>query len=142
MSAESSNVVDLFAAFATDRAAEKDGVYTQLPKCGNLEFKIAREGNPEYQKLLQVAVKRNKSTLQSGGEAAKNKSDEIMIDVVAKSILVGWKDMVPFKGEKLPYSVDNAKKLLAMPDFMEAVMDFAKSMDNFLVEKEAAEAKN
>ena len=136
------SAIDLFSVFAVDATAEKDGVLTQIPNAGDTRWLIARTTSVKYQTALQKAVKRNKPVLDSGGEAAKAKSNEILADVMAKTILLGWEGEVKYKGKSLTYSVKNARLLLSHPDFLQAVTAVADSMEAFKAEKDEEDEKN
>lgn len=134
--------IDLFAAFATDTPKEQEGVETQLPGCGDTKFRIARENNKVYSKLLQKLVKQNRAILDSKGDAAEAKSDQIMIEVMASTILLGWEGEISYKGEKHKYSKEMAKTLLAHKEFALAVMRVAGAMETFKLVKDEDEEKN
>lgn len=136
------SAIDLFSVFAVDATAEKDGVLTQIPNAGDTRWLIARTTSVKYQTALQKAVKRNKPVLDSGGEAAKAKSNEILADVMAKTILLGWEGEVMYKGKPMTYSVENARLLLSHPDFLQAVTAVADSMEAFKAEKDEEDEKN
>ncbi len=114
--------LDIFAQFATDETLEENG--TWFPIGGGARLLVARSGNRKYAKLLTKEVERNKKALDLNDDAADKLSEEIMIGVIAETILLGWED-VSFKGEVLEYSVANAKKLLAVKDFRKTVAQFA-----------------
>jgi len=60
-----------------------------------------------------------------------------MIDVMAETILLGWSG-VSFKGVDMPYTLDNAKTLLAVKDFRKHVAGLADQMDAYKVKAEIA----
>lgn len=133
---DKSTVVDIFSDFAvTD-----DAVY--VPYKGDVEFLIARGGNKKFRQKIAHLYKKNQRLLDSGSDAAESKSDEIMIEVMAQTILVGWKGSVAIKGEVMEYSVENAKKLLAVPLFREWVSKQADDVASYKLVKEAEEEKN
>ena len=120
--------LDIFAQFATDETLEENG--TWFPIGGGARVLVARSGNRKYAKLLTKEVERNKKALDLNDDAADKLSEEIMISVLAETILLGWED-VSFKGEVLEYNVANAKKLLAVKDFRKAVAQFADDVSAF-----------
>ncbi len=134
--------VDIFSSFATDSVKEKEGVYTQVPGAGAAQFLIARSGSAAYNRILSGLFKRNKAVLESQSDEAQAMSDKVMAETYAKTILLGWKDTVPYKGEALTYSEANAKKLLMHKDFRTAVESVASDFNNFKVVNEAEEEKN
>ena len=105
--------LDIFAQFATDETLEENG--TWFPIGGGARVLVARSGNRKYAKLLTKEVERNKKALDLNDDAADKLSEEIMIGVIAETILLGWED-VSFKGEVLEYNVANAKKFVCDRD--------------------------
>lgn len=128
--------MDLFNSFATNLDAEEKGIATQIPGAGDTEFVVARAGNKAYSKMLQRQVKLNRAVLDSKGDLATRKSDEILIDVVASTILLNWNGEITYKGKNYPYSKDAAKMLLAHKEFMSAVMKVAEDMETFKTVKD------
>jgi hypothetical protein len=124
-----SNVIDLFSAFSTDATKEQEGTLTSLPECGDTKWRIARAGNKNYNRVLSSLYKRNRAALEAKGDEAEAKSNELLADVYAKTILLGWEGTIMFKGKKEAYSQEVAKQLLLLKDFrakVEAVsQDFA-----------------
>ena len=137
-----SNVIDLFAAFAVDTAAEENGIYTQLPGCGDTEFLVARANNKSYNRLLEKLYKQNKPVLTSKGDAAEKKSEEIMVEVFSKTVLLGWKGNVTIKGVPTPYSKEAATQLLNLKEFRSIVTKVAEDHQVFLEVKDAEDEKN
>ena len=131
-------MLDIFAQFATDETLENNGTWVEL---GEAKFLIARSGNRKYAKLLSKAVERNQKTLDLKNDAADKLSEQIMIDVIAEAILLGWED-VGFKGQALTYSIDNAKLLLSVKDFRAQIMKLAEDAEAFKVKEEVDQAKN
>lgn len=138
----SSNVIDLFSAFAVDTSKEQEGTLTQLPGAGDTLFRVCREGNKAYAKMLQRLVKANRAVLDSRGDAADKKSDEILIEVISSTILTGWEGKVRFQGKDLEYSKDNAKLLLAHKEFRNIVIKVSADAETFKMVTDEEDAKN
>lgn len=131
-------MVDFFDEFATDEKKENEGVAMPYKTA---KLVIARSGNRAYSKALSEAVNKHQMELDGDDEASQKLSDELMIDCIANHILKGWEG-VKYKGETLPYSVENAKKLLAHKDFRVQVMKMADDREKFKVKLDEAQAKN
>ncbi len=129
---------DFYAAFATNLKEENEGV--PMPFNGT-NFIIARTGNKGYSKALTAAVEANQAVLDLKNDEADAKSDEIMIDVAANHLIKGW-DKMPFNGENLPYSVENAKTILGIKDLRVALIKMADDREKFKVVKVQAQVKN
>lgn len=133
--------IDLFAEFATDKSAEQDGVWE--PYAGDIEFLIAREGNPAYNRMITALVRKHKRLLDSKTEAADAKSEELMIETLAKTILLGWRGTFLWKGKPMgDYTVEKAKEMLAVKDFKAWVTSVAADQARYKVqEDQEAEGK-
>ena len=129
--------MDIFTEYATNDTLENDGTWMEM---GDAKFLIARSGNKKYVRKLTKAVDRHKKLLDRKDDAADKLSDEIMIGVIAETVLLGWEG-VAYKGAPLSYSVDNAKTLLGHKDFRRQIMELAEDFDAFkaVEEKEAGE---
>lgn len=125
-------MLDIFAKFATDEKLEIEGAWQPFQGTRVL---IARVGNPAYSKMLNKLITENKDVLDREDDAADALSKQIMIDVYASKILLGWEDF-GFKGEPLPYSLANAKMLLGVNDFRAAIATLANKFDAYKVKQE------
>lgn len=131
--------MDLFAKYKTDESKEREGVW--VPLDGEGRIRIARTNNPLYREAMVRKVNRYKM-------AAKSKvipeDDWITIvnELIAETILVDWEGITE-KGQPLPYSVENAKRVLTeLKDFREMVLSIADNMDNFKEELDEGTEKN
>lgn len=132
-------IKDFFAEFATDIVAELKGAIVSI---NDINFKVARAGNKHYSKLLTTLVEEHQLTLDLKDDKAEAKSDEIMAEVMSKTILLGWEGELPFKGKKYIYTQANAQMLLALRDFRALVMAHANDRANYRVKEVAAKVKN
>lgn len=141
-------MLDIFSQYATDESLENNGTWFEIGSGSSVL--VARAGNRKYSKMLSKEVERNRKVLDLNDDAADAKSDEIMVDVMAETILLGWKTkvgdeekpVVMFQKAELPYTVGNAKKLLAVKDFRKLIAEKAGDTDAFRVklEEEQGEA--
>lgn len=131
--------MDLKKMFAVDEQKENNGVWLEIGEGASLL--IARTGNEHYNKLLEKLQKPHRAAIarnKLSNEVAKT----IMIELVAKTVLLGWKN-IEYGGEKLEYSYENAKMLLTeLKDFRELVSDLAREEANFRAIEEEEEIKN
>lgn len=131
--------LDIFAQFATDETKEEDGVWVELSD--DAAILVARSGNKKYSKMIAREYEKNKKILDGKNDVADAKSEEIMIEVLAKTILLGWRN-IQFKGEELPYSLENAKMLLKVKDFRKLVGGYADDSSAFKMLAEEEVVKN
>lgn len=138
--------VDIFNDFAVNETDAQDGVW--VPYRGDVSFLIAKSGNKSFRKQAQVVFKKHGRLLEQGGEVAEAKSRELMIDLMAKTILKGWKvgedtsATIKVNGEDLAYSYDSAKKMLAIDGFREWVDTQAKDEAQYKAVKDEEDEKN
>lgn len=132
-------MLDIFAQYATDESLENNGTWFDIGAEGRVL--VARAGNRKYSKMLSKEVERNRKVLDLNDDASDAKSDEIMIDVMAETILLGW-EKLSFQKVECPYSIANAKKLLGLKDFRKLVAEKAGDTDAFRIklEEEQGEA--
>ncbi len=127
--------MDVYTAFATDEEKEISGVWHQIGD--GAEILVARAGNRAYTRKLTTMFDKNQRALDQKNEAADKLSDQILIDAAAEHLLLGWRG-IQFKGVELTYSVENAKKLLAVKDFRALVNRLANDFESYRVRQEEA----
>jgi hypothetical protein len=131
--------MDVYQQFASDETKESQGVW--CPQGGEASLLVARSGNRAYARMLSREVEKHQRTLDLKNDAADEMSDKIMIDVMAETILLGWKG-IQFKGADLPYSKANAKMLLGVKDFRVHVSKLAGDFEAFRAVQETVAAGN
>jgi hypothetical protein len=131
--------LDIFDQFATDENLENNGSYFDIG--GGARILVARAGNKKYGKALTKLVEQNRQILDQANDVAESKSDEILISVMAETILLNWEG-VSFKGADLPYSLENAKMLLGIKDFRKLVGEKSNDITayKFKLEKDQGKA--
>ena len=129
--------MDIFTTYATDASLENNGTWI---KVGDARFKIARAGNRKFQKALAAAYETHRPALTVNDDAADALSDQIMAEVMAKTILLDW-EHVEFRGQPMHYSTGNAKAALAIKDFRKLITNLAGDIEHFRVKEEEAQGK-
>ena len=130
--------LDLFSQFATDENLENNGAWHDIG--GGAKLLIARASNRRYVKLLTKLVEQNKRILDGNDEVADARSDEIMTQVLAETILLGWEG-VTYKGKELAYSPANAALVLGMKEFRKLVGKLADDQEAYRIKEEAEQGK-
>lgn len=98
------------------------------------QFKVARAGNPEYEKALEDSGYRKKEE-----PSAKQRA---LYEAIATGVLKDWQDVEDDKGEAIPYSVDNAVTVLQEnPDLVGRILNEANDLANFRREDQERQAK-
>lgn len=130
--------LDIFQKFATDESLENNGTWFEIG--GGARILVARAGNSAYAKMLTKEYERHRQVLEVNDNIADARSQQIMVDVMASTILLDWEGLA-FKGETIGYSLENAKKLLAIKDFRRLVAERSDNMEAYLAKEEAAQGE-
>lgn len=132
-------MLDIFKAFATDAALELEGVWKEIG--GGAELLIARNNNSRYLKAMDREYKAHKHALSGDNEGAEKLAEDLLIRVLATTILLGWKNL-SWQGQPLEYSVQNAEMLLSVKDFRKLVISLSEDLQNFQRAEDEAVEKN
>ncbi len=139
---------NLFYAFASDLQKENEGSW--VPISAEVEVKVARYGNTEFEKVQDEMYKSKKMIL----EALKAKGDTvgyaqvtttIFAEVIAKTVLKDWKGVTDEKGEEIPYTVEVGTAYLSDPQmtkFADTIIDLSQNFENYRVKKVETAVKN
>lgn len=147
--------MDIFNAFAANKDVEENGKEVEIGK--NTFITVARSGNTMYSRLLSKLFEAHKHELDIKGPDAEFRSEQIMLEVLSKTILLGWRTVIPsadgdkskdvssdivsFKGEVLPFSVANARRALEVKDFRTLVTKQSELFQNFRAVNEEEDVK-
>ncbi len=138
--------MDIFNDFATNEDAENNGTWFPY---GDAELLVARGGNRYYERLMMKLYNENRVVLEGFDteddekiKAADQASDKIMIEVMARTILKGWRGNFKYKGQDLEYSVDNARLVLQHRAFRVKVGEFADDAAAFELKKEVEQGND
>lgn len=126
--------MDVFNTYATNPKKEVEGVWRDAPGSGRVL--VGRSGNRNYSRLLAALYERNQRELDAKTPEAEDLSDQIMIEVMAETVLLGWEG-ITFKGRAMTYSKENAKLLLGVKDFRLFIVRLSNEIDGYRAAAEA-----
>ena len=126
---------DIFEHFATDEQLECTGVWHELDKASGARVRVARSGNRAYAKALTQAVELNRTALDAGGELAEARSDAILVEVMAQTVLLDFEGL-SYRGQTMPYSQANARVLLGVKDFRKRISQWAEDASRYRAQLE------
>lgn len=110
--------------------AEQEGVWF---KWEDAELKVASINSKRYQRILQDKQAPYRAQIRRGTLPDETR-EELATEAMAEAILVDWKN-VKENGQDVPYSVAEAKRLLAAyPRFAALVAEFAMNEAAFQAE--------
>jgi hypothetical protein len=123
--------------FRTDDDLSKTGVWVDFG--GGARMKIASFSNEDF---ATDFTKRTSPWTKMGVDVPSAEQESIMIDLLAKHILLGWEGV--FDGDDvLEFNLENASKLLKeIPFIRSRVIEEARLVSNFRAEEKKAIEKN
>jgi hypothetical protein len=132
--------MDIFKSYGTDPKKTTEGVWFDLG--GKAKVKVARWGksNSKFLHALFDAGKEHPGVFERTDPEAIAVQDKILREVSAETVLLDWEGL-DWKGEPLPYSRENAIKVLALPEFNEVISGFAASTQKYLMDDEEVSVK-
>lgn len=126
----------LYSQFKTDESVEKEGLlleYGPNSKGDPIRIRIARAGgsNVAFVKSFERHSQPYKRLIQLGQmDEANNR--RLMLNVYLDSVVKGWENVEDEEGNPLPFSRDNATKLLTdLPDLFGDIMTQAANATLF-----------
>ncbi|RTL04403.1 hypothetical protein EKK58_10545 [Candidatus Dependentiae bacterium] len=118
--------MDLDKTFGTDANLEETGVWIELDKTSSI--KIARMGN---KRSKEMATRLNKSAKIANKYSLSDVGEDDLTDIIAHTVIIDWKG-IKLKGQELPFSVENAKKVLKeYKDFRGLILELSTEMETF-----------
>lgn len=135
--------------FKTNSAKESAGVEIEFAEAQNDDgtiptFTISRMGksNKAYAKALEAATRPFRRQVELG--TLKNEvAEPLFLGVFVDTILKGWKNVQDEKGVEIPFTKENAIRLMnELPDVYERLQEESKIASNFRDNNLQEEAKN
>ncbi|MCP4377728.1 MAG: hypothetical protein GY794_16320 [bacterium] len=130
------NILD---QFSTDKELELNGVWVEIGDGTTLC--VARLYNDRYSEALRGAMKPHKRQVMDN-----ESSLEIMIDVEARTVLIGWEGVTETDSASaktgVAYSIEKAKEYLHVRDFRKLVLEIAGSMETYKSQEREDGEKN
>lgn len=133
---------NIYDKFGTDRKLEQEGI--TLDYGDGLELRIARAGgsNTKFEKAVQAKMR--KFGLQAKHDLLDpDQMREVMREVLAETVVLGWNGVTNREGEALPFNRDNCIQLFKdLPDLFEDVLEQSRKAALFKTTVLEAEAGN
>ncbi len=130
---------------AIDPNAIEQGEWVgDLPGLEGVRVLVRGIGNAEYRRL-NTKLMRKVSPQESVAGLSPERSDAIMTQLLAETVLLGWEGIEDDDGQPLVYSRETATRLLgdpAMRRFRDAVSFAATTVGERRAEQQEADAKN
>lgn len=120
-----------YGHFKRNENKETGGVILDLGDSG--KFNIARAGgsNKRYQQSLERGMRPYRKSFQQG-TLSDEVASKVLLDAFLDSVLLGWDGVTGEDGNVLPFSKENARKLMTdLPDLFAALREAASDASIF-----------
>jgi hypothetical protein len=114
----------------TDQKKEQEGVRVHL---GDAVLIIARLHNAKQRADFEARIRPYR------GNVPEDINRRLFLESVAEHVLLGWEN-VTMNGSPFPYSKENAKAALEIPDFSDFVLTHARDAELFREEQRSGAA--
>jgi len=132
-------MADVKKLFGTDSTKEQEGVVHEMGE--GLKMRIARIGNPNYQKRFQALSKPHRRAIRRG-TLADEVAEKLLIQCLAETIVLGWEGLEE-NGEEVPYSLENCVRILTdYPELRNYINDIANELEGYQAEDDEEATEN
>ena len=132
-------MADVKKLFGTDAAKEKEGVWYDL--ADGLRMRIARVGNPNYQKTFQKLSKPHRRAIRRG-TLPDEVAEKLLIQCMSETIVLDWSG-VEDEGVVIPYSKEAVVTVLTKyPELRNYINDIANELEAFQEELDEEAVEN
>jgi len=125
------NLEKVKESYGIDPKKELEGVWFPLVLLDGVKVRIAKAGNPKYEKLLKKLYKPYSKTMRKGKDIPQSAQDDITNELIANTILLDWSGMPGTDGTDVPFSIDEAMSLLSDPTLKELKEEISGYADEF-----------
>lgn len=123
----------------TDKDKRENGVWLELG--GKAKVKVGYIKSERYRKIYGDLCREHRALLRTGdADAAEN----VLNMAIADGLILDWEGLTE-DGKKLPYSQENARRIISDPEYKEFrdyIYDYAIQRGNFAEEEIKDGAKN
>lgn len=135
-------VTNLYAAFATSKDVEQEGVIIKYGE--NTSIRIARAGgsNSAFSLRYEVLMRPHRRLAQTG-QMDKEVQAEIMRQLYAETVVRSWEGVTDRDGNELAFSVANCVQLFKdLPDLFDDIVNHSLNATLYREEIREEDAKN
>ena len=122
---------NLHTLFKTNKELESQGIVLDFG--GGLKFTVKRFGatNPKVKALMAKYYTPYTHAIQTGNLPPELES-EISTKVFVESSMVSWEGVVDAEGKEIPFTTENAIKLLIdLPELATKLLEYASDYKNY-----------
>lgn len=129
------------SAFHSDPTKSEQGVWVEV--ANGFKLRVARMDNIRYKLAMKSLGKPFAAQLRHAATEDDEKTvKKIMIQAMAKTVLLGWEGLEDDEGKTIPYSVEECEKALSVENFFNLVRELAADQSNFAEKSKDELSKN
>lgn len=129
---------NIYSKYGSDRKKETNGVPFYVDKDSNTYILVARWSNRNVEHSKAQA----ELTLNAGSYD-EQELEQKRIEVFVNHLVKGWHNIFDIDGNEIPYSKENALKLMAdLPDLVDELVGFALKRENYPIDTVEESVKN
>lgn len=133
--------MSLYTRFSYDKDLADNGNW--IPFGEGVEFKMRRLNSPLVQEKRRQLEQPYEALLRTGGSLGEDILRGILVNMMAESVILGWKGVTDSSNVPMEFSIANAKILLTdLPDLVRVLVDLASDRDLFKAAVDGEAAKN
>lgn len=118
--------------YTFDTEKETQGVWVDIDAATDAKVKVARLGTARYYQVYNQILQKIAPNPQI---LTKEQQDEVgrrvLSESLAECILLDWSNFVTLEGTELPYSKEEALKLLNLDQFLELILTFSQQVERY-----------
>jgi hypothetical protein len=118
-------------AYGTDQKLSVEGKWFNLSMLDGVEVKVAKSGNPNYEKLAQKLYKPYQDQIRRKITLSDSVTKRITTELLVNTLLMDWRGMPGEDGMEVPFSKEVARELLDDPELKEIREEILGFSDNF-----------
>jgi hypothetical protein len=132
-------------SYGTDLKTSVEGKWFPMSMLEGVEVKVAKSGNPNYEKLAQKLYKPYQDQIRRRVSLSEGVTKRITTDLIVRTLLMDWRGMPGEDGKEVPFSKEVARELLDDPELKEIreeILGFADNFSAFQMEADEDLEKN
>lgn len=119
-------------AYGTDQKLAVEGKWFDLSMLDGVKVKVAKSGNPNYEKLAQKLYKPYQDQIRRKITLSESVTKRITTELIVNTLLMDWQGMPgEQEGTEAPFSKELARELLDDPELKEIREEILNFSDNF-----------
>jgi hypothetical protein len=118
-------------AYGTDQKLAVEGKWFALSMLDGVEVKVAKSGNPNYEKMAQKLYKPYQDQIRRKITLSDSVTKRITTELLVNTLLMDWRGMKDANNNEVPFSKEEAREILDDPELKEIREEILGFSDNF-----------